>query len=1207
MPLIFPPEIIVKARILHLRNAVTLVSNTQDEYYNGSVMGSRIYDTTLILGYDDGILFSECNCVDMMDCKHGAALAVHLLSLSTHSEEPAQGAQKLAELKEKYGTKRVDSFRELPIVAPLTLQDTVNALSYINRYHSLNYFEIELTGQNEILASAFLRDWQNYIDRDSKNSMTIKTEQEKIYIKCNSCQKNTERLCEHQQVVLGNHLVQSKILSLLNNELDYEHIVEKCTVQLGLIRKTFLENFAIRLDAQGVNLVALSNDILVDTGNFPALDAYLKQEPPKDEITDYFQHIEHKNMMTNALAWSHKNSVFLLEGKLKKTGDILASHINQVNSAYHWESGSRDIGSAILEAFESKNQQMIHEVLKKYVEPLSDLIHYFLLAEPWNNDKIKRKDLLPFKLSIDFAILLIKVREDAEFTNLEFAWQLGDNQMSIDQAEWSNHFFVGRDGMGFLVDNKESIQFLKAISFKEKLRIPIKSRSVLKSILDKASHAGSLTFQNLKTEELKGGVKQIYLREVGSFLVCEPSLLYQEHRFPLFSGQGIVLPELDGQLVAEKEKVVEFKAEFKSMHASWDKPFWPQGFAYLPLSEVIDGFWFFNFITKAEEFQIEIFGQESLNTLRFNLHRPVINTGIKSGIDWFEAKVDISFGGDLVAQKDWVDFIKSDQKYIRLRDGSMGILPDVWIKRLRKLVSVSEVAKDSLQISKLRFNIVDELFELIDDDRLRKEIAEKKRALAEFDKNKKYQLPPNINATLRPYQKLGYQWLRFLDEFNFGGCLADDMGLGKTIQVIVFLLDQKKQSKGTSLVVIPKSLLFNWSAELDRFGHDLRYFIHHGQARDRGLKDTDDYDVILSTYDTIARDATELRNRKFNYIILDESQAIKNPNSIRYKSLRLLKARNRLAMTGTPIENNTFDLYAQFSFLNPSLLGRHKSFKDHFSNPIDNFGDESASATLRKIVHPFLLRRTKEQVAKDLPEKTETILYCDMEEEQRKFYEIMRERIKREVADKVEEGGINKAKFKILEGLLRLRQICNSPELVDNSLPPNKKQSIKIDMLMEQIKEELGSHRALIFSQFVSMLTLIRQALDKENINYSYLDGSTTNRKAAVDNFLENPDCKLFLISLKAGNTGLNLVKADYVYIVDPWWNPAVEAQAIDRTHRIGQTKNIFAYKLICKDTIEEKILQLQQKKKKLASDIIQTDEKVFKSLKKDELLALFD
>jgi non-specific serine/threonine protein kinase len=312
-------------------------------------------------------------------------------------------------------------------------------------------------------------------------------------------------------------------------------------------------------------------------------------------------------------------------------------------------------------------------------------------------------------------------------------------------------------------------------------------------------------------------------------------------------------------------------------------------------------------------------------------------------------------------------------------------------------------------------------------------------------------------------------------------------------------------------------------------------------------------------------------------------------------------------MTGTPIENNTFELYAQMNFVNPGILGSQKSFKDLYAQPIDAQGDLEAATMLKKIISPFLLRRTKEVVAKDLPEKTESIIYCEMGKAQRKIYDEVRAQIRQDIEGKVEKEGINKSKMKILEGLLRLRQICNSPLLVRKDLPKSQQESIKIETLVEQLTDELNDHNALVFSQFTSMLDLIRKELDKRGIKYSYLDGSTRKRKEVVQEFDEDDDIKIFLISLKAGNTGLNLVKADYVYIVDPWWNPAVEAQAIDRTHRIGQDKNIFAYKLVCKDTIEEKILKLQDRKKKIASDIISTEENIMKTLNKDELLALFE
>jgi SNF2 family DNA or RNA helicase len=312
-------------------------------------------------------------------------------------------------------------------------------------------------------------------------------------------------------------------------------------------------------------------------------------------------------------------------------------------------------------------------------------------------------------------------------------------------------------------------------------------------------------------------------------------------------------------------------------------------------------------------------------------------------------------------------------------------------------------------------------------------------------------------------------------------------------------------------------------------------------------------------------------------------------------------------MTGTPIQNNTFDLYAQLSFTSPGLLGSKTSFKNNFAVPIDNNGDTDAAKLLRKLIHPFLLRRTKEQVAKDLPDKTESIIYCEMGATQRKLYNNLKRQIKEDIEAAVEEKGLNKSKFQMLDGLLRLRQMCNSPQLLNSSFSGSNAESVKIDILLQNLTEELDQHNALVFSQFVSLLAIVRKELDKRGIKYAYLDGSTVKRQAEVEKFMNQDDIKIFLISLKAGNTGMNLTKADYVYILDPWWNPAAEAQAIDRTHRIGQDKQVFAYKLICKDSIEEKILKLQERKKTLAKDLIRTDENVLKSLDKQELMSLFD
>jgi non-specific serine/threonine protein kinase len=340
---------------------------------------------------------------------------------------------------------------------------------------------------------------------------------------------------------------------------------------------------------------------------------------------------------------------------------------------------------------------------------------------------------------------------------------------------------------------------------------------------------------------------------------------------------------------------------------------------------------------------------------------------------------------------------------------------------------------------------------------------------------------------------------------------------------------------------------------------------------------------------------------------LDESQAIKNPASKVTKAACLLMARNKVCMSGTPLQNNTFDVFAQMNFLNPGLLGSMDFFRNEFATPIDKFGEQEQKEHLRKLLFPFILRRTKEQVAKDLPEKTETILFCEMDKEQRKIYDAYRNSYRDKIMGVIDKDGIDKSQLTILQGLMKLRQICDSPAILNEEEKyPNH--SIKLEELTREITENIGEHKALVFSQFLGMLGLIREKLQEEGIAYEYFDGSTgiNDRQKAIDNFQGNDNCRVFLISLKAGGVGLNLTAADYVYIVDPWWNPAVEQQAIDRTHRIGQTKNIFAYRMICIDTIEDKIMQLQEKKRKLASELISDDTNFVKTLSKADVEYLF-
>ncbi|MFQ5560404.1 MAG: DEAD/DEAH box helicase [Nitrospinota bacterium] len=483
-------------------------------------------------------------------------------------------------------------------------------------------------------------------------------------------------------------------------------------------------------------------------------------------------------------------------------------------------------------------------------------------------------------------------------------------------------------------------------------------------------------------------------------------------------------------------------------------------------------------------------------------------------------------------------------------------------------------------------------------DRGFKEFREKIR---KFSGVKPKSPSPLFQGTLRGYQKEGLGWLFFLREFGLGGCLADDMGLGKTIQVLALLQmvhGEKENGSATNLVVVPSSLLFNWKEEAGRFTPDLRIFLHGGPGRKKPGEHFKEFDLVLTTYGTLRSDILLFQEIPFHYVILDEAQAIKNSNSQTSKSVRLLQAAHRLALSGTPIENHVGELWSLFEFLNPGILGKKTGFKR--GTAAKKTGLEERRI-LAGAVKPFILRRTKEVVATDLPQKTEQTIYCEMKPSQRKVYEELKKHYQFSLVKNVKEKGVDTNRFQILEALLRLRQVACHPALIKDEMA--KTSSCKLDTLRESLKEVVEEgHKALVFSQFTSFLALVKKELDKDGIKYQYLDGSTRDRQERVELFQNDESYSLFLISLRAGGVGLNLTRAEYVFILDPWWNPAVEAQAIDRAHRIGQTRNIFAYRLICKDTVEERVLALQKGKKELADSIISEDKSVLQGLQVEDL-----
>lgn len=719
--------------------------------------------------------------------------------------------------------------------------------------------------------------------------------------------------------------------------------------------------------------------------------------------------------------------------------------------------------------------------------------------------------------------------------------------------------------------------------------------------------SGLSTF-TLKTKDLQSVQKELYLKEIGDFIIFKPVVLYAGDIRVNALAPGDTL-EARGDTLhlgqRPKEKEAQFAEELRALHPDFQDQRRPD-FFHLRRKQLLEDEWFLKAFPRMLEQDMAVYGWKELTDLTVNPHPPQISYRVDHKTDWFETQVSIAFGDTEVSLDQVQKGLRSDG-YLRLSDGSLGMLPEEWLQRLQKMMEHGQVEEDRIRISDKLFNLVDELFAEVNDEKAAAFIAEKKKKLLEFDHIRRQPLPSEVQASLRHYQEDGFHWLCFLHEFQWGGILADDMGLGKTLQVITFLSHVLQENRQTNLIIVPTSLLFNWENELDKFAPHLRYFFHYGKDRLSDAEQFEAYDLVFTSYGLLTRDLEMLRQYAFNYIVLDESQAIKNPASQRYKAARLLQGRNRLALTGTPVENHTFDLFAQLSFLNPGLLGTAASFKKNFAQPIDKQGDEKRAAELQTLIRPFVLRRTKEQVASELPDKVEDVLYCEMKPAQRKVYDAFRNHYRDQLIQKIEEEGMNKARFSVLEGLTKLRQICDAPGILsgDEDFPSP---SAKIDQLLQHIREKTGQHKILVFSQFVRMLRLIEEELQQAGLSYEYLDGqsSTRQRQDSVQNFQENEQCRIFLISLKAGGTGLNLVAADYVYLVDPWWNPAVENQAIDRCYRIGQDKKVIAYRMICKDTVEEKILKLQERKKMLASDLIQTDENVLQQLDKATIQNLF-
>ncbi|HEY5461871.1 MAG TPA: SNF2-related protein [Hanamia sp.] len=952
-----------------------------------------------------------------------------------------------------------------------------------------------------------------------------------------------------------------------------------------------------------VTLVFNSNE-----KSFPFLSIDVVQGEYDEEEQKFIGRIEKMDLgkYINTDEFSQRDKQLMQQARKLQQSEI-NKYLNR-NSPFSgfWENIIHEENEEFPEETKMLIAEFIHPKLKRIFQENNDKpVFYLPKAKTFTTQNLETIELSSFQPQIEFTIA-----PSGEEYLMESQVILDREKVKLSENLLGSDLMFLHDKTFYLWEKPEHL--LIAEKFRNILHIPNSQwPSLLKEMVLPLSNDYAVSFAPSLIKETKEGQPDtsITLIEKGEYLMFQPVFTYKGFSVKANDKDTIIVPDNDKVLMVRrnKESEAEFIAKLGNLHSQFIHQ--PQNKSLvLKGDDVLKNNWFFLFVDAMKEMKVPVYGFEALKNFRFNTAKPSTHIHLSSGIDWFDAKVELAFGEQHIGILEIQKALTNKQSYVQLKDGTLGILPDEWIKKYALLFKVGEGRNNQLRLSKFHLSVIDDLYDQRNEQELSFDLDEKYERLRNFKSIPEVAIPEELGNRLRPYQLSGFHWLNYLNTVGWGGILADDMGLGKTVQALSMLKHYFEEEGGVkALVVCPTTLIYNWENEIQKFIPSLTRRIHHGNLRARRKEDFGDENIIITTYGTLRSDIQMLMKIYFDYVILDESQAIKNPSSKVTKAACLLKARNRICMSGTPLQNNTFDIYAQMNFLNHGLLGSVEFFRNEFSTPIDKFGDQEQKDHLKKLIYPFILRRTKEQVAKDLPEKTETILFCEMEDRQRKVYEAYRNDYRSKILGVIDEQGVNKSQLTILQGLMKLRQICDSPAILnEDEKYPND--SIKLEELTREITENIGEHKALIFSQFLGMLSLIKQKLVENNIEFEYFDGSTppSERESAIQNFQTNENCRVFLISLKAGGVGLNLTAADYVYIVDPWWNPAVEQQAIDRTHRIGQTKNIFAYRMICKDTIEDKILQLQERKRILAKELVSDDQTFVKSLSKEDVEYLF-
>ncbi len=658
---------------------------------------------------------------------------------------------------------------------------------------------------------------------------------------------------------------------------------------------------------------------------------------------------------------------------------------------------------------------------------------------------------------------------------------------------------------------------------------------------------------------------------------------YLAHYFPLsVTSDNSVITERDGESYRFIRIFRDMQAEDRFKTACQNRGLALNGYhIQAPIPELLD--WIQEHGTWLEEQRAEVL--QMLPNGRFDLSPPRLELKAHTAIDWFELSGTVRFGEYEVPFARLRNAILRKEQTIKAPDGTLLHIPGAWMAELRHLFEFSKNDGDTIQLPKMHGSLLDPF---VGEEKVRggEIIAEVPDDLIKPIEIVPSAPPKTFHGKLRPYQQHGYEWLLAMRRAKLGACLADDMGLGKTIQTLAMLASVNAEvGKATHLLVVPNSLLYNWEREAKRFAPSLKILRHIGTNRARGTAHFGYYQIVMTSYGTLRSDEEMFQGFEFHYVILDEAHAIKNHTSSTARAAMGIKAKHRLSLTGTPVENNLMELWSQMNFLNPGLLGSIAYFRNEYAIPIEKNANHERMARLQKRIKPFLLRRLKSEVAADLPDRSEQVVFCEMSQDQQEVYERIKTQYRLEVFRHLEEGSLQRNRMMVLRGLVHLRQLACHPRMTEMGYPGSSGKFENICYKLEEALEE--GHRILIFSQFVKHLNILRDWLDKRKVKYAVLTGQTKDRKGQVDLFEQNPGIQLFLLSLKAGGVGLNLTSADYVFLLDPWWNPAAEAQAIDRAHRIGQTKNVFVYRFISKDTVEEKILDLQDRKRAMVGSLL--------------------